>query len=259
MVTANLGSSRSAASNAWEVNSTSALLFVDTTNVPFAGWYFALGVQQWGKTTKLTYDSVTTITYSLPLATTLYINAFMHGGGRDKCVQLPQILSQTPTSVQMYITWATDNAGYHSPVTWLAIGIQQWGVDYGRANAKQINYPIAFAKFVKVVALDGFNSQRINCYSSLYEEPSLTYFKFNYDSETSFVNRIAIGVQQWGTFEKCSVYVTYPIPFSAFVSVVGSIDSMDNEACQCRDVQLTKFLPWQKYDKYQGKWMAVGR
>ena len=70
----------------------------------------------------------------------------------------------------------------------------QWGVDYGRANAKQINYPIAFAKFVKVVALDGFNSQRINCYSSLYEEPSLTYFKFNYDSETSFVNWIAIGV-----------------------------------------------------------------
>lgn len=44
MVTANLGSSRSAVSNAWEVNSTSALLFVDTTNVPFAGWYFALGV-----------------------------------------------------------------------------------------------------------------------------------------------------------------------------------------------------------------------
>lgn len=72
--------------------------------------------------------------------------------------------------------------------------ILQWGVDYGRANGKQINYPIAFTQFVKVVALDGFNSARINCYSSLYEEPSLTYFKFNYDSETSFVNWIAIGV-----------------------------------------------------------------
>lgn len=71
--------------------------------------------------------------------------------------------------------------------------ILQWGVDYGRANTKQINYPIAFAKFVKVVALDGFNSQRINCYSSLYEEPSLTYFKFNYDTETRFVNWIAVG------------------------------------------------------------------
>lgn len=71
--------------------------------------------------------------------------------------------------------------------------ILQWGVDYGRANVKQINYPIAFAKFVKVVALDGFNSQHINCYSSLYEEPSLTYFKFNYDTETRFVNWIAVG------------------------------------------------------------------
>nr|DAM41044.1 MAG TPA: putative tail fiber protein [Caudoviricetes sp.] len=72
--------------------------------------------------------------------------------------------------------------------------ILQWGVDYGRANGKQINYPIAFSKFAKVVALDGFDSRRINCYSSLYEEPSLTYFKFNYDSETSFVNWIAIGL-----------------------------------------------------------------
>lgn len=70
----------------------------------------------------------------------------------------------------------------------------QWGVDYGRASTKQIDYPIAFEKFAKVIALDGFNSQRINCYSSLYEEPSLTYFKFNYDSETNFVNWIAVGV-----------------------------------------------------------------
>ena len=72
--------------------------------------------------------------------------------------------------------------------------LAQWGVDYGRGTGKVINYPIAFSQFVKVVALDGFSSKRINCYSSLYEEPSLSYFKFNYDSETDFVNWIAIGV-----------------------------------------------------------------
>ena len=111
-------------------------------------------ILQWGKTTKLTYDSVTTITYSLPLATTLYINAFMHGGGRDKCIQLPQILSQTPTSVQMYITWATDNAGYHSPVTWLAIGIQQWGVLNAPAfpdEGQPVTFPIKFSKIPSVI------------------------------------------------------------------------------------------------------------
>lgn len=79
-------------------------------------------ILQWGITPKLTFNSTTTITYSLPLATTLYINAFMCGGGRDKCVQLPQILSQTSTSAQIYITWATDSAGYYGSVTWLAIG-----------------------------------------------------------------------------------------------------------------------------------------
>ena len=77
----------------------------------------------------------------------------------------------------------------------LAYGEQQWGVDHGRADGKVIKYPIAFSQFVKVVALDGFNSKRINCYSSLYDEPSLSYFKFNYDSESIFVNWIALGVQ----------------------------------------------------------------
>lgn len=79
-------------------------------------------ILQWGITSELTFNSTTTITYSLPLATTLYINAFMYGGGFDKCVQLPQILSQTSTSAQIYITWATDSAGYYGSVTWLAIG-----------------------------------------------------------------------------------------------------------------------------------------
>lgn len=79
-------------------------------------------ILQWGITPELTFNSTTTITYSLPLATTLYINAFMYGGGFDKCVQLPQILSQTSTSAQIYITWATDSARYYGSVTWLAIG-----------------------------------------------------------------------------------------------------------------------------------------
>ena len=85
---------------------------------------FANGlILQWGITPKLTYNSTTTITYSLPLAKTLYINAFMYGGGSDKCVQLPQILSNTSTSAKIYITWATDSGGYTNSVTWLAIGI----------------------------------------------------------------------------------------------------------------------------------------
>ena len=141
----------------------------------------AIGVQQWG-------------------------NAGNSGGSVD--VTFP--ISFTKTVYQIQLTY--NNSSYENPTyeikdtksfsywskyggdkLWLAIGVQQWGVDYGRANTKQINYPIAFAKFVKVVALDGFNSQRINCYSSLYEEPSLTYFKFNYDTETRFVNWIAVG------------------------------------------------------------------
>lgn len=70
----------------------------------------------------------------------------------------------------------------------------QWGVDYGRATGKQINYPIAFSKFAKVVAVDGFNALSRYSKAVLYEEPSLAYFKFTYDAETDFVNYIAIGI-----------------------------------------------------------------
>ena len=72
--------------------------------------------------------------------------------------------------------------------------ILQWGVDYGRATGKQINYPIAFSKFAKVVAVDGFNASSRYSKAVLYEEPSLAYFKFTYDAETAFVNYIAIGI-----------------------------------------------------------------
>lgn len=70
----------------------------------------------------------------------------MYGGGLNKCVQLPQILSQTSTSAQIYITWATDSAGYYGSVTWLAIGKQQWG--YGTWENTQriitVTLPIPF-------------------------------------------------------------------------------------------------------------------
>lgn len=72
--------------------------------------------------------------------------------------------------------------------------ILQWGVDYGRATAKQINYPIAFSKFAKVVAVDGFYDSTRYSKSALYGEPALSHFKFTYDAETDFVNWIAIGV-----------------------------------------------------------------
>lgn len=116
-------------------------------------WWFAIGKQQWGITSELTFNSTTTITYSLPLATTLYINAFMYGGGFNKCVQLPQILSQTSTSAQIYITWATDSAGYYGSVTWLAIGKQQWGVYTSGTRNVTITLPIATSVTYAVIAV----------------------------------------------------------------------------------------------------------
>ena len=63
-VTANIGSSYAVASSAWDVNKTSAIFYVDTTNAPSAGWYYAIGIQQWG------YTEQNTVT--LPIAYTKY-------------------------------------------------------------------------------------------------------------------------------------------------------------------------------------------
>lgn len=43
-VTANIGSSHAVASNAWDVNKTSAIFYADSTNAPSSGWYYAIGV-----------------------------------------------------------------------------------------------------------------------------------------------------------------------------------------------------------------------
>ncbi len=88
----------------------------------------------------------------------------------------------------------TTELAYRLLVTLLFASEQQWGVDYGRATAKQINYPIAFSKFAKVVAVDGFYNSTRYSKSVLYGEPVLSHFKFTYDTETDFVNWIAIGV-----------------------------------------------------------------
>lgn len=97
------------------------------------------------------------------------------------------------TSLSLGIVMTTELA-YRLLVTLLFASEQQWGVDYGRATAKQINYPIAFSKFAKVVAVDGFYNSTRYSKSVLYGEPVLSHFKFTYDTETDFVNWIAIGV-----------------------------------------------------------------
>lgn len=77
----------------------------------------------------------------------------MYGGGFNKCVQLPQILSQTSTSAQIYITWATDSAGYYGSVTWLAIGKQQWGSSNVTHRDTTVTFPIAFSVLYSVVGV----------------------------------------------------------------------------------------------------------
>ena len=148
--------------------------------------WMALGCQQWGYNTQ-SEDYNVKVTLPIAYAIKHYI---VVSNAEDKYAGDVYVTGSYKLTLTNFMLSKTEST---QPVFWISLGIQQWGVDYGRANAKQINYPIAFAKFVKVVALDGFNSQRINCYSSLYEEPSLTYFKFNYDSETRFVNWIAVG------------------------------------------------------------------
>lgn len=143
----------------------------------------------------------------------------------------------------------------------------QWGVHRTRGTGVQINYPIAFSKFAKVVALDGFNRNRINCYSSLYEEPSLTYFKFNYDSETTFVNYIAIGVQQWGTYETANVSnklitITFPVSFAATaytVTLGHKSDSRWTNGANVNYVNKTVSDMTVYYcDGYGFSWLAIG-
>ena len=188
--------------------------------------YIAIGVQQWGYVSHNAYRSDTPKVAVFPIAFTKTIYAIstqLHMTGvRSDVGTGPYISSYSNSQMSMIFNIE------HSGVTmdgawWMVIGIQQWGVDYGRATGKQINYPIAFSKFAKVVAVDGFNASSRYSKAVLYEEPSLAYFKFTYDAETAFVNYIAIGIQQWGSSDETNrdTTVTFPVAFSVLYSVVA--------------------------------------
>ena len=92
------------------------------------------------------------------------------------------------------VTLCTVTVATHTHTIIFLLAIKQWGTHSSRARPATISFPISFTSACySVVAQDGFSSKVLNDYSSLYEKPSTSSFKFTYDTETSFVCWIAIG------------------------------------------------------------------
>ena len=110
------------------------------------------------------------------------------------CVGIVSVQHQVPTtSLSLGIVMKAE-LSYRLLVTLLFASEQQWGTHSSRARPATISFPISFTSACySVVAQDGFSSKVLNDYSSLYEKPSTSSFKFTYDTETSFVCWIAIG------------------------------------------------------------------
>ena len=210
--------------------------------------WLAIGMQQWGYC-----NNSSQISFPMAYKTKCYAITFgVHYNGSQYGYN--QVVSYNTLGFTMYQTVGTNGLA----IMWIALGVQQWGVGAPYSDGYSVTtLPIPFSNtdYTVIANSSWLNSGAVMASAAL----SVTQIKVRNGGYTDTYHFLTIGRQQWGTFEKCSVYVVYPIPFSAFASVVAAIDSTDNEACQCRDVQLTKFLPWQKYSNYQGKWMAVGR
>lgn len=222
--------------------------------------------QQWG-VVYIGSDSEKNISFNVSFSSICY-------GGFSTNAHTLHLSSDAGTSFYN-ITKSTakisHTSNYAGNVFWLAIGKQQWGVDYGRATAKQINYPIAFSKFAKVVAVDGFYNSTRYSKSVLYGEPVLSHFKFTYDTETDFVNWIAIGVQQWGVYTTGTrnVTITLPIATSVTYVVIAVARTENNYGCSgsqnCQYVSHVTNKTFQagSYDKGNGYagfwWVAIGK
>lgn len=131
-VTANIGSSYAVASSAWDVNKTSAIFYADTTNAPLAGWYYAIGVQQWG-VVSISRDE--TKTFTLPITCNIFACSIQSRTKEGKVYIAPG-----PTASQ-----ATIRA--YSPecvCDVMIIGVQQWGVvnSYGVT----VTFPLTYSK-----------------------------------------------------------------------------------------------------------------
>ena len=110
-VTANIGSSYAVASSAWDVNKTSAIFYVDTTNAPSAGWYYAIGIQQWGRST------AATLNFSLPFQK-FYCITTAQESWSSAVFENTSWIARTNNSM----TWPTHRG---TNINYIAVGMQQ--------------------------------------------------------------------------------------------------------------------------------------
>lgn len=211
-VTANIGSSRAVASSAWDVNKTSAIFYADITNAPSAGWYYAIGVQQWG---------VSTTSFPLSVSEVYSINASKKDTGANS---VPDVQNYSSTGFAYYGP---------SPYAWFAIcKAQQWGVT-GNNN---VLFPVTFSQSCYIVNCNGSDwGSSGGATSAGISIQNITLQSFAvYTWERGPFRWLALGKQQWGYVSHNNVrsdtpkVAVFPISFTKTIYTISTQLHMTN-------------------------------
>lgn len=195
-VTANIGSSRAVASSAWDVNKTSAIFYADITNAPSAGWYYAIGVQQWGVTGNNNVLFPVTFSQSCYIVNCNGSDWGSSGGATSAGISIQNITLQ---SFAVY-TWE------RGPFRWLALGKQQWGAT--TSPSEDVTYPIPVSRVLCLLLTTRATTFRYSPWPT-----KITTKSFQAVSDREPVYWFLVAKQQWGTNQPLPI--TFPLRFAS--------------------------------------------
>lgn len=185
--------------------------------------WFTLGKQQWG----FHYEVKSNNPFNLPIS---YTEAIF-------CV-VATAADWTSTGAWWYKNGATlnkiaigigaDDTPASGNFTYLAIGVQQWGLNAGRT----VNYPIPLTALYSILAIDAAsdfdavqvcNVNNVNLTSAVIFQMRLAAGDILPENMTGFYWLLAGQAQQWGlTPETLLPTVDFPVAFIAIPAVVGT-------------------------------------
>lgn len=193
----------------------------------------ALGKQQWGL-----YDNGTVVPgiagdvkYHISFTTAFSTMTYAYRGDGGTIPSLSIIVQFDNTGFH-YEGWRPNSLPGARYVTWMALGIQQWGYNLGTTSTTDtFTFPIAFPTAchtiitsVKWDTNDGYSARPVTAFTK-------TNFTMYVKRSDFYICWISFGKQQWGTIGNTDNYkpytFSYPLKLNVFCTVLVARECTD--------------------------------
>ena len=169
--------------------------------------YVAFGVQQWGYIADNTSVSTYQITLNLSVNYLFFADSITQNHiGAQNTEGNPRIIGLNNGKLNINSGVSSHRTG----VFWFMVGKQQWG---RFSAAGTYSFPIAFSIFYGIA--NAGITRTYDDYAYQFKDITTTQF-YGYTNASMTMTYLALGIQQWGTYNSGTTwdtYFTFPITF----------------------------------------------